>query len=378
MNLTLTNARVVTADETFLGTVNVVGGCIADVSRGCTALPSAQDLEGDFLLPGLVELHTDNMEKHMSPRPGVEWPLLSATLIHDAQIAAAGITTVFDSIRVGDIDALGKSARKVGGAVAAIRQALDGQLTRADHLLHLRCEIGADSLLEEMEPIIDEPLLRLMSIMDHTPGQRQWTDIEKFRLYYQKREPWSDERLAQVVAELQLLQERNSASNRVAIVDHARQRGIALASHDDTTAGHVHEALAEGVTISEFPTTLEAARAAREHGIGIMMGAPNIVRGGSHSGNIAAGELARHDLLDALSSDYVPASLLFAAFRLHEQEGWSLPEAVATVSRNPARMAGLDDRGEIAIGLRADFVRVRESGHIPHPMMVWLNGRRTS
>ncbi|MCF8173681.1 MAG: alpha-D-ribose 1-methylphosphonate 5-triphosphate diphosphatase [Burkholderiaceae bacterium] len=376
--MTLTNARVVTANETFLGTVNVIGGRIDDVVRGGTALPSAQDLEGDFLLPGLVELHTDNMEKHMSPRPGVEWPLLSATLIHDAQIAAAGITTVFDSIRVGDVDALGKSARKLRGTVAAIRQALDAKLTRADHLLHLRCEIGADSLLDEMEPILDEPLLKLMSIMDHTPGQRQWTDIEKFRLYYQKREPWSDERLAQVVAELQTLQERNAASNRAAIVEHARQRGIALASHDDTTAGHVHEALAEGVTISEFPTTLEAARVAREHGIGIMMGAPNIVRGGSHSGNIAAGELARHDLLDTLSSDYVPASLLFAAFMLHEGAGWSLSQAVATVTRNPARLAGLDDRGEIAIGLRADLVRVRESGHIPHPMTVWLNGRRTS
>jgi len=378
MTLTLTNARVVTADESFLGTVHVVGGKIADVSRSGTAVPSAHDLEGDWLLPGLVELHTDNMEKHVSPRPGVEWPLLSAILIHDAQVAAAGITTVFDSVRVGDLDALGKSAQKLEGTVAALRQAQKAKLTRADHLLHLRCEIAADTLLNEMEFILDEPLLKLISIMDHTPGQRQWTNMEKFRTYYQKSGQWSDAKLAAVVAELKELQERNATPNREAIVRHARVRGIALASHDDTTAEHVREAQAEGVTISEFPTRVEAARAARQHGIGIIMGAPNVVRGGSHSGNVAATELAQHDLLDALSSDYVPASLLFAAFLLRDQVGWSLPKAVATVTRNPARMANLNDRGEIAPGLRADLVRVREAEHIPHPVMLWVNGRRAS
>jgi alpha-D-ribose 1-methylphosphonate 5-triphosphate diphosphatase len=148
-----------------------------------------------------------------------------------------------------------------------------------------------------------------------------------------------------------------------------------LASHDDTTVAHVEEGVVNGISISEFPTTFDAARAAREQGLGIIMGAPNVVRGGSHSGNVSAAALAQSDLLDVLSSDYVPASLLHAAFLLCE-EGFSLPNAVATVSRNPALMVGLVDRGEIAPELRADFIRVRMMSGIPMVLCAWKAGRR--
>jgi alpha-D-ribose 1-methylphosphonate 5-triphosphate diphosphatase len=134
--------------------------------------------------------------------------------------------------------------------------------------------------------------------------------------------------------------------------------------------------VAEGAVISEFPTTPEAARAAHDSGLSIVMGAPNVVRGGSHSGNVAAAELARLDLLDALSSDYVPSSLMMAAFRLTGEAGWSVPKALATVSRNPARSVGLEDRGEIAPGLRADLVQVRLVGNQPVVRAVWREGRR--
>lgn len=378
MNITLSNARIVTADEVFTGTVRVEDGRIADVSHGNSATPDAIDCGGDYLIPGLVELHTDNMEKHMMPRPGVEWPMLSAMLIHDAQVAAAGITTVFDSIRIGEVEAKATKPLSIAAIIQAIRQGMEAGLMRADHLLHLRCEIAADDVIDELTPLLDEPLLKLLSIMDHTPGQRQWTNVDKFRIYTQKNAHWDEAKLQSVIEELTALQQRNSVPHRRAIVGFARERGIAVASHDDTTVEHVDEAVADGVSISEFPTTAEAARAARAHGIGIMMGAPNVVRGGSHSGNVAAAELARLGLLDALSSDYVPASLLYAAFLLRDQAGWSLPEAVATVTKNPARMAKLDDRGEIAPGLRADLVRVRETEHIPHPVMVWVGGHRAA
>lgn len=378
MNIALSNARIVTADEVFTGTVRVEDGRIADVSHGNSATPDAIDCGGDYLIPGLVELHTDNMEKHMMPRPGVEWPMLSAMLIHDAQVAAAGITTVFDSIRIGEVEAKATKPLSIAAIIQAIRQGMEAGLMRADHLLHLRCEIAADDVIDELTPLLDEPLLKLLSIMDHTPGQRQWTNVDKFRIYTQKNAHWDEAKLQSVIEELTALQQRNSVPHRRAIVGFARERGIAVASHDDTTVEHVDEAVADGVSISEFPTTAEAARAARAHGIGIMMGAPNVVRGGSHSGNVAAAELARLGLLDALSSDYVPASLLYAAFLLRDQAGWSLPEAVATVTKNPARMAKLDDRGEIAPGLRADLVRVRETEHIPHPVMVWVGGHRAA
>jgi len=376
--LTLTNAQIVTANEVFTGTVHVTNGRIADVAHGNTSSSGAINCEGDYLIPGLIELHTDNMEKHMMPRPGVAWPLLSAILIHDAQVAAAGITTVFDSIRIGEVEAKNAKPLAIAAVIQAIHQGIDVGLMRADHLLHLRCEIAADDVIDELTPLLDEPLLKLLSIMDHTPGQRQWTNIDKFRIYTQKSAHWDEAKLQSVITELTALQERNAVPNRRTIVGFARERGIAVASHDDTTAEHVDEAVSDGVSISEFPTTVEAARAARANGIGIMMGAPNVVRGGSHSGNVAAADLARHDLLDALSSDYVPASLLFAAFLLRDQVGWSLPQALATVTKNPARMANLSDRGEIAPGLRADLVRVRESEHIPHPVMIWVNGQRAA
>lgn len=376
--LTLTNARIVTAEEVFTGTVQVADGRIAAISGGASGVPGAIDCEGDYLIPGLVELHTDNMEKHMMPRPGVEWPLLSAMLIHDAQVAAAGITTVFDSIRIGEVEAKAAKPLAIAPIIQAIRQGIDARLMRVDHLLHLRCEIAAADVIDELTPLLDEPLLKLLSIMDHTPGQRQWTNVDKFRIYTQKSAHWDEAKLQSVIVELMALQARNAVPNRRSIVGFARARGIAVASHDDTTAAHVDEAVADGVSISEFPTTVEAARAARANGIGIMMGAPNVVRGGSHSGNVAAADLARHDLLDALSSDYVPASLLYAAFLLRDQAGWGLPRAVATVTKNPARMANLSDRGAIAPGLRADLVRVRESEHIPHPVMIWVNGQRAA
>lgn len=376
--LTLTNAQIVTADEVFTGTVHVANGRIADVARDNTSLPGTIDCARDYLIPGLIELHTDNLEKHLTPRPGVQWPLLSAMLIHDAQVAAAGITTVFDSIRIGEVETKNTKPLAIATIIQAIHQGIDARLMRADHLLHLRCEIAADNVIDELTPLLDEPLLKLLSLMDHTPGQRQWTNVDKFRIYTQKNAHWDDSKLQSVVAELIAMQARNAVPNRRTIVGFARERGIAVASHDDTTAAHVDEAVADGVSISEFPTTVEAARAARGKGISIMMGAPNVVRGGSHSGNVAAAELARHDLLDALSSDYVPASLLHAAFLLRDQAGWSLPQAVATVTKNPARMANLDDRGEIAPGLRADLVRVRESEHIPHPLMIWVHGHRAA
>jgi len=217
--------------------------------------------------------------------------------------------------------------------------------------------------------------------MDHTPGQRQWEDIEQARIYYTGKKGWSDERFERSVREAQEQQERHARPQRRHFVEYAVKRGVVLASHDDTNIGHVEEAYGEGAAISEFPTRVEAARAARDKGMSVVMGGPNVVRGGSHSGNVAAVELARLGLLDTLSSDYVPASLLLAAFRLVDEAGFSVPQAAATVSRNPARALGLADRGEIAAGRRADLVQVRlveRADGVRQPVVraVWREGRR--
>ena len=372
----ITNARIVTGREVFIGSIAIENGRIARLDSGLTSVPGAEDWEGDYLIAGLVELHTDNLEKHLEPRPGVRWPAISALLTHDAQIATAGITTVLDAMGVGDFDERSIRANGLQAATEALNHARSHGLLRAEHLLHMRCEIACDNVVEVVAPFLDDPTVKLVSLMDHTPGQRQWMDVERFRTYTQRNQKWSDEYLSEVVKERMDMQARNSARNRIRVLELCRDRKLPMASHDDTVPAHVEEAVAAGFRISEFPTTESAARAARTHGLGIVMGAPNLVRGESHSGNISARELACADLLDVLSSDYVPYSLLHAAFLLRDQAGWSLPKAIATATLNPAHLVGLDDRGEIAAGKRADYVRVRESRGVPVPLETRREGKR--
>ncbi|RXZ45674.1 alpha-D-ribose 1-methylphosphonate 5-triphosphate diphosphatase [Crenobacter cavernae] len=373
----LTNARIVLENELIeRGTLVIDNGRIAEISETSSANPDAVDCEGDDLLPGLVEIHTDNLEKHLMPRNGVLWPSLPAVIVHDAQCVAAGITTVFDALSVGDLEGESVRLETLHSSFAAIVDAQAQGVLRAEHFFHLRCELAYPDLLKELSPLIDHPAVKLVSVMDHTPGQRQYRDLEQYKKYYAKKKvAWNDDTFLAAVDERRALQAQYSAKHQQAVVELARARGIALASHDDTEASHIAIALRDGVAISEFPTTLEAAQAARQAQLSTVMGAPNVVRGGSHSGNVAAVELARADLLDILSSDYVPASLLHAAYLLTEQAGWSLAKAVATVSANPARSVGLTDRGVLAQDKRADMLRVKRVDGLPVVQSVWRAGR---
>ncbi|WP_353190390.1 alpha-D-ribose 1-methylphosphonate 5-triphosphate diphosphatase [Pandoraea pnomenusa] len=372
------NARIVTPETTFTGVLEVREGRIHSVEEGTTQVPEAIDWQGDHLIAGLVELHTDNLEKHLAPRPGVIWNTHAAFAIHDAQVAAAGITTVFDSLVIGERDGFGLRSRKVQHECGqALLDTAAAGLFRADHFLHLRCEVATHDAADAFVEMCDHPLLRLVSLMDHTPGQRQWHDPVMYRQYHERNGKVSDETWEAMLTELIAHQEAYALPHRRKIVEICRTRGLPLASHDDTSLEHVEEAVRDGVAISEFPTTLAAARGAHEQSIGVIMGAPNIVRGGSHSGNVAAADLAREDVLDILSSDYVPSSLMQAAFQLHTDIGWSLSKAMRTVSWNPAQSAGLTDRGGIAPGLRADMVRVAvRPGMPPVPRATYLEGAR--
>jgi alpha-D-ribose 1-methylphosphonate 5-triphosphate diphosphatase len=374
--ITITNARIVTRERDFTGNLHVSCGKIAGLDEGPLRLAGAEDWEGDLLLPGFVELHTDNLEKHLMPRPKVSWPEFPALLAHDAEIAAAGITTVYDALGVGDVDEAALRGKDLSGLLDCVDRADQAGLLRVEHRLHVRCELPAPNAVRLFEPFVNHPRVQLLSLMDHTPGQRQWTNVEQARIYYTGKKGWSDEKFDRVVAESKHLQQQYAAPHRRYFVDHARSRNIPLASHDDTTPQHVAEACEAGIAVSEFPTTCEAARAAREQGLGIVMGAPNVVRGGSHSGNISAAGLATQGLLDVLSSDYVPSSLLSAAFMLVEKCGYNLAQAVATISLNPARCVGLHDRGEIAVDRRADFSRVRVLDGTPSVIAVWRGARR--
>jgi len=379
--LVLTNAKVVAADRVFLGWVATDHGRIVETGEGCGP-KGAIDCQGDYLLPGLVELHTDHLEAHFMPRPRVFWHAGSAVMAYDAQIATAGITTVFDSFRVGmdeHEDWRSGAGEQVVTLADAIERARAADLLRADHQTHLRCEIPAPNVVEFLEEFLTQHPARLVSLMDHTPGQRQFRDLDKYFIYYQGKTGKSERELAEVVRERQRVGRECADANRPRIVALAHAHGLTLASHDDTTLDDVEQAKREGVHIAEFPTTHEAAAASRAAGMATVMGAPNVVRGGSHSGNASARDFAEAGLLDILSSDYVPAALLMAAFRLADAPNVDgLAGATRMVTKNPAEAAGLFDRGEIAVGRRADLVRVRAHHGEPVVRAVWREGVRVA
>ena len=371
------NARIVLRDEIINGSVKITDGVIESIDSGFCNATNALDFGGDFLLPGFVELHTDNLEQELEPRPGVFWPdTLTSVLAHDATMISAGITTVLDAVALGEYFDGPSRMRMLEMSLRSLRKARSTGLLKADHRLHLRCEYSDPKVMELLAPNIDEDVLMLISLMDHTPGQRQFTDTDKFRTYFKK--GWSDEEYSKIEEKLIATQTDCAARHRQQIVEMCHARNIPIASHDDTTPEHIEQAVAERIAISEFPTTKKAAALAREAGISIVMGGPNVVRGGSHSGNVAASDLAQAGLLDILSSDYVPGSLVSGAFALHTKLGMPLPEAVSKITRNPARIIGLNDRGEIREGMRADMVRVREIEAIPAVLQTWSVGAPTN
>ncbi|TVS00721.1 MAG: alpha-D-ribose 1-methylphosphonate 5-triphosphate diphosphatase [Rhodobacteraceae bacterium] len=378
-DIVLGNARLVLENEVRNGAVVIRDGVIADLDDSRHLSKGAIDCGGDLLAPGLIELHTDNLERHLAPRPGVDWPHASAVIAHDRELAGTGITTVFDALRVGSLahdDARGRGryARALASEILAMREI--GSLA-ISHFLHLRAEICSETLIDELEEFGPDNRIGIVSLMDHTPGQRQFSDLEQLRRYMRGKYGMSEAEFEAHVARQQDLGERVRAPHEAAVVAAARSYGATLASHDDTTCAQVTASARHGVRLAEFPTTLEAAHACHDEGIAVMMGAPNLIRGESHSGNVAASELAAAGRLDILSSDYVPAALLLGAVRLGLSSG-NLAAGFRSVTSAPAQAVGLSDRGALRTGLRADMIRVALPNVVPIIRQVWVKGARVS
>src|SRR3984893_17785596 len=376
----LGNARIVLADRVIQrGWIAFADGRVAEVGEG-NGPSGSEDAAGDLIMPGLIELHTDHLEARYVPRPKVYWDPIAAVVSYDGQLVTCGITTVLDSLRVWREDGAEDVDGRAGVLATAITAAREANILRADHFLHLRCEVPMHHVVEEAKELIDRPDVRLMSLMDHTPGQRQFRDAVKLRDYYRgKGGGMTDAELDALFEKRFAYQKIYAATNMREIVALAHKYEIPLASHDDTTEENVADAISDRVSVAEFPTTIEAARGLHQAGIGILMGAPNVVRGGSHSGNIAAIDLAREGLLDILSSDYIPSSLLMAALQLPQRVAdIDLASAVRTVTKTPAEAVGLPDRGEIAVGKRADLISVHVARDTPVVRSVWREGRRVA
>ena len=369
------NARIILEDEVITGTIQIRDGKIADISAGNGI--SGEDFGGDYLMPGVVELHTDHLEQHYAPRPKVRWNADAALMAHDAQIAASGITTVFDALRVGmdgDTDINGSDMVLLADAIAAGQA---NKRLRADHYLHLRCEVSSPNCLDDFQLFEHNPQVRIASLMDHAPGQRQFASLEAYKTYYMTKQKMTQTEF-DTFCDRRMAESATYADRyRKEIAARCQAKGISLASHDDATLAHVDEAIEQGIHVAEFPTTMEAAKASKEAGMAVLMGAPNIVRGSSHSGNVSARDLASAGHLDILSSDYIPFSLVQAVYTLPQLvDGYTLPEAINLVTRNPAKAVGFTDRGTLASGKRADMVRVHMQNAIPVVRSVWREGQR--
>ncbi len=373
----LANATLVLPGETLRGHLRMADGQIADIAQGGTIPPGAIDCGGDLVMPGLVELHTDNLERHIQPRPKVGWPHQAAIIAHDAELTSVGITTVFDALRVGSVVSngrlgYGEYARALADEILDLRA--QGAL-RISHRLHLRAEVCSETLIEELAKFGAQDRVGIVSLMDHTPGQRQFSDVTQLRHYIRGKHGLSEAEFEAHIASQQALSARVRPVHEPAVVAAARRYGAVLASHDDTTPEQVATSRGHGVRFAEFPTTTAAALACHGQDIAVMMGAPNLIRGGSHSGNVAARALAEQGLLDILSSDYVPSALLSGALMLGDLWG-DMARGIATVTAAPATVAGLEDRGTLNPGLRADVIRVARVGNAGAVRGVWVAGQR--
>ena len=373
----LANAMLVLPTEVIHGAITWQEGKITAIDQGASVPAGAMDCEGDLVMPGLIELHTDNLERHIEPRPKVNWPHASAIIAHDAELASVGITTVFDALRVGSVTSgkkanYGEYARVLADEILDLRAK---SALRISHFLHLRAEVCSETLTAELAKFGPDDRIGIVSLMDHTPGQRQFRDLTQLRAYVCGKHGLSETEFEAHVAEQVALSNRLGAQHEAAAVAEARRIGAVLASHDDTTAEQVAISAGHGAHFAEFPTTVEAAQACRVQGIKVMMGAPNLIRGGSHSGNVAAHQLAELDLLDIVSSDYVPSALLSAALLLGDLWG-DVARGVATATAAPAAAVGLSDRGHLDVGARADVIRVARIAQSAALRGTWVQGLR--
>ena len=370
----LTNARLILPDRVQDGTLVLRHGVVAAIDAERSSAPGAIDCDGDYLMPGVVDVHTDNLERQVQPRANARWPSRSAMVAHDAQCAAAGVTTVLDALCLGD---LGFDADRMRTAREAVEDldALTGTgLLKSEHFLHLRCELPAPDMLEMLERLIDHARLRMVSLMDHSPGVGQYHDLDRYRAL-RRRDGLADAAIEARISQIVAQRERMLQPNRAALLALMAGRNVALASHDDRTEAEIAENSDDRIDISEFPVSMVAAVTAHRRGMQVIAGAPNIVRGGSHSGNVSAAEMVRAGVVDALASDYVPAAMVEAAFLI---ENVALPQAVAMITAAPAAMARLPDRGSLVAGLRADVVRLRLHERIPVIRAVWREGERVA
>lgn len=372
--LYLTGARVVLRDTVLENAaVLIEDGIIAAINPESGNGAPTINLRGKTLIPGMIDLHCDALEKEVEPRPNVHFPLDFACAQADKRNAAAGVTTVYHALSFAN-EELGMRNNTFAASVARAVNTWNPH-GLIDNRVHCRYEVTDPTAPEILLELMVTDQIHLMSVMDHSPGQGQFKDIAAFRDYLARTYKKSETEL-DTLLQNKLAQGEGAMTRIRLLIAAAQKKGIHIASHDDDTVEKVNTLHALGVGISEFPVNLEAARAARSKGMSTVFGAPNILRGKSQSGSVRALDAVMAGVADCLCADYHPAALIVAVFRLPELAGISLADAVRLVSINPARAAGLADRGEIAPGKRADLVAVAHVNGLVQASSVFSAGKQ--
>jgi alpha-D-ribose 1-methylphosphonate 5-triphosphate diphosphatase len=379
--LCLTNARVVAGDLVLEGGTVVIAGDRIETVEGTTvpAGPGVIDLAGRWLLPGLIDLHDDALEKEINPRPNVDFDPSFALLSLDRRLAVAGITTQYHGVSFAEQPAIGRTLAGATAVCAAIHDLRRfGGACVEHHVLH-RLEVRTPGALASLLHVLADEPAPLVSIDDHAPGRGKMADPAVFRAYLRRYLP-QDTTEAELEAHVARIQSETAATEPLVVDSLARlaalraERPIVLASHDDDSAERVDALFAAGCRISEFPLTPAAVRRARELGMTIAMGAPNVLRGGSLTGTLSALAMLVEDSLDILVADYHPPALLAAVFRIVALGLRGVPAAVRLATSAPATAAGLTDRGQVAAGCRADLIAVEVHRDWPVVASTWLAG----
>lgn len=353
--LVVENGRVITPEEVIDGSVCIEDGRIAAVKENVSAGADADrriDADGQYVLPGLIDLHGDDIEHHLFPRSGSRVDPKMALAAADRANLAAGVTTKFHAVSFEDNPAKDRSPELANDLVDAIGTT-DDHL--ADHRIHARCEITEPGCVAAVGEVLGRDHVDLVSVMAHIPGKGQFQSEAKFREYYEDNDHLSLADAEQLIEHRTDIDDETLAARIDRIVAEAHDAGVPVASHDDESPVEVGQLHERGVTISEYPITRDAATRARDLDMTTAMGAPNLVRGGSQWGNLRTADAIEAGAADALVADYHPSSLLASPFI---DTGEPLPDRVARVTHNPAEAVGLTDRGQIAEDARADVIVV--------------------
>ncbi|MCC5619905.1 alpha-D-ribose 1-methylphosphonate 5-triphosphate diphosphatase [Nostoc sp. CHAB 5715] len=373
MRTYLTNVRIVLSDEVLDdASLLIEDDAIAAINPVATCGAEVIDLNGKILIPGIIDLHCDAIEKEIEPRPGALFPMNFAVAQIDKRNAMAGITTPFHAISFAH-EELGVRNNDIASQVVQSIHAYQ-PYALVDNHVHCRYEITDPTGLPILLDLLAEKYIHLVSLMDHTPGQGQFKDLQAYQNYISRTYKKSAAE-AEAMANNKVQNAEGAKSRIETLISKALHQNVSVASHDDDTPERVQTIANMGVQLSEFPINLETAKAAKAAGMFTIFGAPNILRGQSQSGSIKAIEAVHHQVASCLCSDYAPGTLLAAVFRLLEISELNLPQAIALVTHNPAQALKLSDRGEIAVAKRADLLAVEVVNGLPQVTITWVAGK---